>query len=189
MSEEEKPDAEAVDAPAIDDAVAEMPLEELHLLLEDARNKADDHWDQLLRARAELDNLRRRSERELENAHKYALDRFVEALLPVRDSMEMGLEAARGEADLGKIREGNELTLQLLEEAMNRFGVARIDPLGEPFDPEQHQAMSIVETSEVQPDHVVNVYQRGYSLNERLIRPAMVVVAKSPQSGSIDEQA
>ncbi len=157
--------------------------EELKLLLEDARNKADDHWDQLVRARAELDNLRKRQERELENAHKYALDRFVSELLPVWDSLELGLKAASGEgtADPEKLIEGTELTLKLLRDAMEKFNVTQIDPEGEPFDPELHQAMSMQPRDDVPPNTVVNVVQKGYTLNDRLVRPAMVMVSQAPQ--------
>ncbi|MES9913442.1 MAG: nucleotide exchange factor GrpE, partial [Candidatus Sedimenticola sp. 4PFRAG1] len=118
--------------------------EDLHLLLEDARAKADEHWEQLVRAQAELDNLRKRQARELENAHKFALERFVGELLPVRDSMELGLSAAMEEsADVEKLKEGTELTLKLLSDVMERFSVVQIDPEGEAFNPEYHQAMSM----------------------------------------------
>ncbi len=158
--------------------------EELSLLLEDARNKVDDHWDQLVRARAELDNLRKRQQRELENAHKYALERFVAELLPVCDSLELGLNAASEEgADPARLREGTELTLKLLKDAMQKFNVVQIDPEGEPFDPELHQAMSMQPRSDVPPNTVVSVVQTGYTLNDRLVRPAMVMVSQANQDG------
>jgi len=154
--------------------------EKLGLMLEDARAKADQNWDQLVRTRAEMDNLRKRQARELENAHKYALERFVNALLPVRDSMEMGLVAASEEsADVATLREGAELTLKLMADVMDKFDVVQVDPQGQAFDPEQHQAMSIVPRDDVPPNTVVTVVQKGYTLNGRLVRPAMVLVSQA----------
>jgi len=154
--------------------------EDLGLMLEDARAKADAHWDQLVRTRAELDNLRKRHERELENAHKFALERFVNDLLPVRDSMELGLNAAKDEhGDIAKLIEGAELTLKLFSDVMEKFNVEQINPEGEPFDPELHQAMSMQPRDDVPPNTVVAVVQKGYTLNGRLVRPAMVMVSQA----------
>ena len=157
--------------------------EELTLMLEDARAKADDHWDQVLRTNAELDNLRRRAKQDVENAHKYALEKFVQELLPVKDSLEMGLAAASGNTDTAEVvqqlREGTELTLKMLTAALDKAGIREIDPVGEPFNPEQHQAMSMQESAEYAPNTVMAVMQKGYMLNDRLIRPAMVVVSKA----------
>ncbi len=163
--------------------------EELILLLEDARSKADEHWDQLVRTQAQMDNLRKRQERELENAHKYALERFVNELLPVRDSMEMGLAAANGEAStVEQLREGTALTLKLFSDVMEKFNVVQVDPEGEPFNPELHQAMGMQPRSDVPPNTVVNVVQKGYTLNGRLVRPAMVMVSQA-EPGHVDGQA
>ncbi len=163
--------------------------EELQLMLEDARSKADEHWNQLLRTRAEVENMQRRHERELENAHKFALDRFAADILAVRDSMELGLEAANNEAaDVESIREGTKLTLKLLSDVMEKFNIVQISPEGEPFNPEFHQAMSTQPRDDVPPNTVVAVMQKGYTLNDRLIRPAMVMVSQG-QPGKIDEQA
>lgn len=152
----------------------------LSALLEDARAKADDHWDQLLRTRAEMENLRRRHALELEKAHKYALDSFVKDLLGVRDSLELALEAASKEqADLASLRQGTELTLKQMADVMSRFGVERLDPRGEPFNPEYHQAMTLQPSSEVPPNTVTTVVQKGYVLNGRLVRPAMVIVSSA----------
>jgi len=149
-------------------------------LLEDARSKADDHWDQLLRSRAEMENLRRRHASELEKAHKYALDSFVKELLGVRDSLELALEAARLEsADLAKLREGTDLTLKQLADVMTRFGVERLDPVGEPFNPVYHQAITIQPRPDLAPNSVATVIQKGYVLNGRLVRPAMVIVSSA----------
>ena len=152
--------------------------ERLTALLEDARAKADENWDQLLRARAEIENLKRRQAKELEKAHKFALDGFVRELLQVRDSLELGHNAALDEsADVSKLREGTELTLKLLTDVMGKFGVEQIDPEGEPFNPEYHQAMTTQPRDDVPPNRVVTVVQKGYLLNGRLIRPAMVIVS------------
>lgn len=163
--------------------------EELTQLLEDARNKADDHWDQLMRARAEIDNLRKRNQRDLENAHKFALEKFSQDLLQVWDSLELGHQAAQDEnTDIEKLREGTELTLKLLSDVMERYGIEQIDPLNEPFNPEFHQAMSMQERDDVAPNTVVAVVQKGYKLNGRLLRPAMVMVSKAP-TAPLDERA
>jgi len=155
--------------------------EKLLLLLEDARSKVDEHWDQCLRLKAESENLRRRHERELEKAHKFALENFAKELLPVADSLELGLNAAgEKDADVSKIlKEGSELTFKLLKNAMEKFGLKILNPVGEPFNPDWHQAMSIQPSDKVSPNTVINVFQKGYQLNERLLRPAMVVVAKA----------
>ena len=156
---------------------------ELTALLEDARGKADEHWDQVVRLQAEMDNLRKRSERDLANAHKFALERFANELLPVKDSLEMGLAAFDTEAaDPEKLREGVVLTLQMLSAAMDKAAIKEVNPRDERFNPEFHQAMSMQERDDVEPNTVVTVVQKGYTLNERLIRPAMVIVSKSPGS-------
>jgi len=171
--ETEAPDASEV----VDESEAE-DSEQMTALLEDARAKADEHWDQLLRTRAEMENLKRRHANELEKAHKFALDGFVRGLLAVRDSLELGHNAALDEnADVEKLREGTELTPKLLTDVMGKFGVEQIDPRGEPFDPEYHQAMTTQPRDDVPPNTVVTVVQKGYSLNGRLVRPAMVIVS------------
>jgi len=154
---------------------------QLVALLEDARAKADTHWDQLLRARAEIENLHRRQGRELENAHKFALEGFLRELLMVRDSLELGYDAAHAEgANLDKLREGTELTLKLMADTMAKFGVEVIVPEGQPFNPELHQAMTTMPRDDLPPNTVVTVVQKGYSLNGRLVRPAMVIVSRKP---------
>ena len=135
--------------------------------------------DQALRSTAEVENIRRRSERDLANAHKYALDNFAQELLPVLDSLEMGVSAAsESGADVEKLREGSEMTLKMAIGVVEKFGIQQIDPQGEKFNPELHQAMSTQPTDEMEPNMVVTVYQKGYTLNERLIRPALVVVSQ-----------
>ena len=158
---------------------AENTVEELALMLEEARNKASENWEQVMRVQAELENSRRRAERDVENAHKYALEKFALELLPVKDSLEMGLAAASGEdANIEKLREGTELTLKMLSNAMEKFGIAEVNPVGEPFNPELHQAMTMQESDKHEANSVTAVMQKGYLLNDRLIRPAMVVVCK-----------
>jgi len=179
---ETAPESVGAAAEAADTAATADPAE-LSALLEDARGKADEHWDQCLRLQAELDNLRKRAERDVASAHKFALERFAAELLPVRDSLEMGLAAFATEgADPEKLREGVELTLQMLTSAMGKFEIREVNPRDERFNPEFHQAMSLQERSDVEPNTVVTVVQKGYLLNERLLRPAMVIVSKAPDT-------
>ncbi len=158
----------------------ELSAEELARQLEEMRAKADEHWDKVVRAQAELDNLKKRHQRELEQAHKFGLEKFVAELLGVWDSLELGYQAARENHDIEKLLEGTELTLKMLADAMGKFGVEQIDPQGEPFDPDKHQAMQVVERDDVPSNTVVEVIQKGYSLNGRLVRPALVMVSKAP---------
>ncbi len=144
--------------------------------LEALKAKAEENWDRYLRAAAELDNVRKRAVRDVENARKYALESFGRDLLDVRDSLEMGLEASEA-ADADSLREGSAATLKLLATVMERFGVEQLDPVGEPFDPELHEAMTMQPSADVEPDTVVTVIQKGYTLNGRLLRPARVIVA------------
>lgn len=164
------------------EAVSEV--EELKAKLAAAEAKAEENWDMVVRTKAEMDNVRRRTERELENAHKYALEKFAQELLPVIDSLEMGVLAASDEnTDIAKIREGTEMTLKMFESVIDKFGIKSVHPEGEAFNPEHHQAMSMIDSPEHAPNTVINVMQKGYLLNERLVRPAMVVVA-SGNSGN-----
>lgn len=148
--------------------------------LESARATADDYWNKLLRTQAEMENLRKRGARELEQAHKYAVERFATELLTVKDSLEMGVDAARNETDVEKLREGTELTLRMLERALEKFGIEEINPQGQSFDPARHQAMTTQKNSELAPNTVIAVMQKGYAIGERLLRPAMVIVSKAP---------
>lgn len=160
-----------------ENAGADAP--EMAKLLEDARNKADEHWNELLRARADLENMRRRHSRDLENAHKHALDKFVTELLPICDSLELGINAAQDEdANLVKVREGMDMTLKLLLTSIGKFGLEQVNPQNETFDPEAHQAVAMQPTEGVEANTVINVMQKGYRFNGRLLRPAMVVVAQ-----------
>ena len=143
--------------------------------------------DSVLRARAEVDNIRRRAEQDVEKAHKFALEKFANELLPGIDSVERAVELAdKQNTDLHAMIEGVELTLKSLYSAMNKFGVEPVDQVGCPFNPDVHQAMSMVESAEHPANHIVMVLQKGYTLNGRLIRPAMVMVSKG---NSVDTQA
>lgn len=177
---------------ASEEKEAEAIKEELAKLqeqLKQAEDKAGQHWDELLRAKADLENTRKRLQRDVENAHKYAVEKFVQDLLPVIDSLEMGINAANEvDADIHKVKEGNELTLKMFNDCANKFGVEAIDPKGEPFNPEFHQAMTMQESSEHEPNTVLAVMQKGYLLNGRLVRPAMVVVAKAAEKEAAQQQ-
>jgi len=143
----------------------ELTVESLQTKLAAAEAKADDNWDQLVRSRAEMENIRRRSERDLVNAHKYALEKFAQELLPVIDSMEMGVAAAMDEnADVSKLREGTEMTLKMFETAIEKFGIKSVHPHGEAFNPEHHQAMTMIDSAEHEPNMIIDVMQKGYLL-------------------------
>lgn len=136
--------------------------------------------DQLLRTIAEMENVRRRSSREVENARKFAVEGLLSDLLPVLDSLEKAVETAQNTAGAEAIAEGVELSLKLFSDSLGRFGVEQIDPLGAPFDPQQHEAMAMVPNADAEPNSVMEVMQRGYSLNGRLVRAAKVIVTKAP---------
>jgi len=160
----------------------EYTIEELKTELEEARQKASDSWDKAVRTQAEMENLKRRTQKDLEDAHKFALTGFAKELLPVFDSLVLGLQAATGNSeDVKKFREGSELTIKQFEALFKKFNIVAIDPVGQPFNPEQHQAMLMQEVAGAEPNTVVNVFQKGYTLNGRLLRPAMVVVAKAAE--------
>jgi molecular chaperone GrpE len=144
--------------------------------------------EQSLRAAAELQNIRRRAELDVEKAHKFALEKFAGDLLPVIDSLERGLELTNPDDEAIKaVREGMQLTLKLFGDTLGRYRVDAVDPHGEPFNPEHHQAMAMQESADVEPNSVLKVFQKGYLLNGRLLRPAMVVVSKA--ATAVDGQA
>lgn len=161
-------------------AVSEPSIEELSKALEQVQQKADGYWNDLLRARAEIDNVRKRTEREVANAHKYGQERLILELLPVKDSLELGLAASDQPTSIEGLREGIELTLKMFSTVLEKTGVAVIEPQGERFNPELHQAMTVQGSSEAEPGTVLMVVQKGYLLHDRVLRPAMVVVAKEP---------
>ncbi|MBO9550650.1 nucleotide exchange factor GrpE [Pseudomonas sp.] len=148
--------------------------------------------DQSLRVAAEAQNSIRRAEQEVDKARKFALEKFAGDLLPVIDSLEMALTHLNPEDDQVKnTREGVELTLKMFQDTLKRYNLEAIEPHGQPFNPEHHQAMAMQENADVEPNSVLNVFQKGYLLNGRLLRPAMVVVSKAPAAPqpSIDEKA
>lgn len=165
------------------DPVAVDAEAELKAALAEAQQQAFQNRDGYLRMAAELDNLRKRSQRDLENAHKFALERFLMELLPVRDSLEMGIAAA--DTPAGGLKEGMDMTLKLLATALERSGVSELSPAkGESFNPELHEAMALQESHEARPGTVLQTVQKGYQLNGRLLRPARVIVAKTPAAAA-----
>lgn len=148
--------------------------------LAEVQAKADENWERYLRALAEVENIRKRAGRDVENAHKFALERFGKELLGVKDTLEMGLAVEGASAE--SLLEGSNATLKLLASTLERFGIVEVDPAGEPFDPEFHEAISMQPSTAVEPGSVVSVVQKGYTLNGRLLRPAMVIVATESAS-------
>lgn len=144
--------------------------------LEKSQSDLAEAKEQVLRAYADVQNAKRRAQMDVEKAHKFALDKFVASLLPVVDSLERGL--ATESADENTMKEGMELTLKLFIDTLKKFNIEQVSPEGEPFNPEHHQAMSQIESPDAEPGSVINVFQKGYILNGRLVRPAMVIVAK-----------
>lgn len=150
---------------------------DLQAALAAAEARALESRDMYMRALAEMENIRKRSSRDIEQAHKYAVDRFANDLIGVKDSLELGLIAA---ADPATLRAGTEATLKLLAKAFEKAGLTEIEPLGQPFNPELHEAMAMQPSNEHVPDSVLQVVQKGYQLNGRLLRPARVIVAREP---------
>ena len=148
--------------------------------LEALRREADESRDKFLRTAAELDNLRKRSAREVEAARRFGAERLAHAILPVRDSLEAGLAVAAAESnpDVTALVEGQRATLRLLDDALAGAGIREIDPQGEPFDPNKHEALSLLSVPNAAPNTIIEVVQKGYELNERLLRAAKVIVAR-----------
>ena len=182
-----QPDHPEVELEAMDevsgheDSISEQPDQdhaEQGVTMEDMQSKADENWNLYLRAVAETENTRKRAQRDVEHARKYALEGFGRDMLAVVDSLEMGLAAAAAEdAGVDTLKQGSEATLKLLRTTLERFGLAVIDPEGEPFNPEWHEAISMQPAADAQAGSVLQVVQKGYSLNGRLLRPACVIVA------------
>jgi molecular chaperone GrpE len=145
--------------------------------LAEAEAKANENWERYLRAAAETENVRKRAARDVEHAHKFALERIGKELLAVRDTLELGLESA-DTASVESLLEGGKATLKLLSTTLERFGIEVVDPAGEPFDPEYHEAVSMQPSDSVEPGSVAVVLQKGFTLNGRLLRPALVIVAE-----------
>jgi len=154
-------------------------LEALRAQLAEAEARAAQDREQLLRSVAEQDNIRKRAARDMEQAQRYALERFAQELLAVADSLEMAVSTGAS-ADAASLAAGQEATLRLLKSTFAKFSINQIDPAGEPFDPERHEAMAMQPSDSAEPDSVLQVVQRGYELNGRLLRPARVIVARAP---------
>ncbi len=160
-------------------------LSKLRQALAQAEEKARSHWEQYLRAVAELDNVRKRAQRDIEAANRYGLEKFAAELLPVHDSLELAVQSAEQvEVDMQSLKQGQAATLKLLGKALEKLGVTPVRPLGEPFDPARHEAMLAQESATAEPDTVIQVVQTGYELNGRLLRPARVIVAKAPSGAA-----
>lgn len=178
-SQPENEEVVAVEAELVEDAPAEAET------AEDPRIQALEQQlaelkEAFLREQADLENQRRRLKRDVENAQKFALERFVNELLPIKDSMEMGQEAAAKEdVEVEALREGGELIMKMMSSALEKFGIAEVPAEGEKFNPELHEAMSMVPVPGAEPNTVLMVHQKGYTLNGRLVRPARVIVAKA----------
>ena len=161
---------------------AEAEIAVLHAELEAAKQTIEDQKDSVVRAAAEVENIRRRTAQDVEKAHKFALEKFASELLPVLDNLERAIEFADKENDAIKsVIEGVEMTAKSFVDAVAKFGVEVVSPQGETFNPEFHQAMSIQPSAEVEPNTVIAVMQKGYLLNGRLLRPAMVMVSKAAE--------
>lgn len=186
-----EPAAEEVE---VESAVEEISIEALQKQLEEAQQQAAANLDKAIRTMAEMDNLKKRVQKDLDDERKYGLTKFAKELLSVLDSLELGIQAATSDSpEVIKLREGSELTIKQFEAVFNKFNIETVDPTGQPFNPELHQAMVMQPSSTVAPNHVITVFQKGYVMNGRLLRPAMVVVAKAEDkpadNAKIDEQA
>ena len=192
MSEEQKVEDQVVESEVVEDEVlaeetidelAALEAEELIAQIRAVQAKADENWDVALRTKAEMENVRRRTEKEVSNARKFGVEKMVNEILPVKDSMELGLKAAIDldieDESVHKVREGMELTLKMMNDAMTKIGVTEVSAEeGEAYSADFHQAMSMQEVPGKESNTIIAVVQKGYMLNERLIRPAMVMVAK-----------
>jgi len=207
MGSEEQTDQSGVDQPAIDveevlsgDVVDETSATEdapeeinLQAALDAANARADENWEKVLLAKADVENIRRRTQKDIEKAHRFSVEKFAKDMLAVVDSLEMGLTAAdEMSGDVSSIKEGMELTYKQLLSSLKNSGVEQVNPEGESFNPELHQAISMVPSEDHANNTVMQVFQKGYTLNSRLMRPAMVIVSQSSapaDTKKIDEQA
>ena len=156
-----------------------LDVAQLQQALAEAQQLASSHKDQFLRTAAEMDNVRKRAQREVENANRYGLEKFAIELLPVLDSLHSAVSNA-AQADAKSLKEGQEATLKLLVKAFERLNIRQIDPTGEPFDPDRHEAVMAQESTTAEPNAVLQVVQPGFELGGRLLRPARVIVARAP---------
>lgn len=177
---EEAREARDPPAPGEDAAAQGQGAGSLEEALAAAEQDLAKHRDAMLRMQAEMENLRKRLARDAERSRKFALERIMKDLLQVRDSMERGLQMADDSATVDSLREGQELTLKMLAKVLQDNDLEAIDPVGQPFDPEWHEAMTVLPSDQVEENTVLEVLQKGYRLHDRLIRPAMVVVSRKP---------
>lgn len=178
MDDEDLADFEVLDTKETKAAGLEHPgYADLEEKLTLAEQKAHENWEKATRAMAEVENMRRRAERDVANAHKFSLERFANQLLPVVDSLEQAIQLADKVENAG-MHEGLELTMKLFLDVLQKNQIEQIDPVGEVFDPQQHEAMSMQVAPDAKPNTVLMVFQKGYKLNDRIIRPARVIVAK-----------
>jgi len=179
QQEEQIPTVDENNAEETLEDVQEAVQDDIEALLEEARQEAATHKELALRLQADMENLRRRTRLDVESAHKYALEKFVNALIPAIDSMELGMDASmKEEATVESIREGVEVTFKQMLDILQSFNVERVDPINEKFDPQLHEAMTMVPSPDHESNTVMDVIQKGYTLNERLVRPARVIVAQ-----------
>lgn len=179
-NERERRDPAAEPTTVLPETAAQLvELERLQQALSESEERAKSHWEQYLRAVADLDNVRKRAQRDIEPANRYGLEKIAQELLPVRDSLELAVQNA-ARSDVQHLVAGQQATLALLAKALEKFGVRVIEPQGEPFDPERHEAMMTQESATAEPNSVLQVVQPGYELNGRLLRPARVIVAREP---------
>ncbi len=172
---------ESTEPSASADAADPDRIGQLQASFEDAERKARENWERYLRVAAEFENLKKRTQREVENAHRYALEGFITDLVTVKDSLELGLQSATGEAGAG-LKEGVELTLRLFKQLLEKQGVEEINPLHQPFDPEYQEAIGTESAPQAGPETVLRVIQKGYRLRGRLLRPARVIVNRPDEA-------
>ena len=185
---------EPVDGTENEENLTEMPVEEeiadLKQQLEDAQAKVADYWDQIVRANAEMENIKRRASRDVENARKYSVESFANDLIPVMDSLEQGIGSITESTDIQAVKQGMELTIDVMLKTMEKQGMKQVNPVGERFNPQHHEAMTMIPSPDHPEDHVIDVFQKGYELNGRVIRPARVVVSQGEtEMPSIDTKA
>lgn len=169
----------------------QIQFEELQKQLAEQTNKAKENFDLMLRAKAEVENTRRRAAIDIENAHKYSQEKFAKEILAVVDSLQRGLESVKNPEDeaIKNIYEGMELTFKLLLDTLDKFQIKQVSKVGDDFDPKMHEALATEESNEVEANKILKVLQPGFSMHDRVLRSALVVVASSPKTSKVDENA
>lgn len=185
---------EPVDSTENEENLTDMPVDEeiadLKQQLEDAQAKVADYWDQVVRANAEMENIKRRASRDVENARKFSIEAFANDLIPVMDSLEQGIGSITESTEIQAVIEGMEMTIDVMLKTMEKQGMKQVNPIGERFNPQHHEAMTMIPSPDHPADHVIDVFQKGYELNGRVIRPARVVVSQGEtEMPSIDTKA